>query len=105
MSTVTRLADPIDFAPLATTLLDSAAAIEQVVQNDKRQIQALKRQARRAHQRAEHARQWIVTLRQSHRTSSHAKTAGLFKQALAELQPDAVSAPVSLTLFSDSLAV
>ena len=85
MPTVAQLIDQTDVNILTTTFLDSAAALETRLHDADRRIQSLKRELRRAQQRQERARQWIVMLRQSHRTQSHAKTAGLFKRALGEL--------------------
>jgi hypothetical protein len=105
MPTVAHLVDPSDVTTLTTTFLDSAAALETRLHDTERQTQSLQRELRRAHQRQDRARQWIVALRRSHRTASHAKTAALFTLALADVTAkSATPVAVAASLFPDARA-
>ena len=107
MNSVAHVDDRSDFAELTTVFLDSAAAIENRLHESNRRIQSLQREVRRAQQQQVRIRQWIVMLRRSHRTQSHAKTAKLIKGILAELaaMPPLVSLEhVTTTTFPNTIA-
>jgi excinuclease UvrABC nuclease subunit len=110
MHRVTHVAELSDSTELVTVIRDSAAEIATRLHESELRNQKFQRELDRAQHQGERARQWILELRRSHRTESHAKTAGLFKIALNDLaELDTISQvgikPVTTTtLFEDAIA-
>ncbi len=84
MPSVAHFPDSASFPPLTSTLLDSAAALENHVIDIETRNQTLTRELQRAQQRQERARHMLASIRRSHRNKSHAFTTRLIKQALLD---------------------
>ena len=70
-----------------TTLIDAAAELETRTREAEARVQALQRDLEQLQQRQAQIRQWLRTIRSSHRPGSHAATSKLITQALSSLDP------------------
>ena len=80
----------------ATRFLDAAAEFELDFRGTEEQVQALQRDKEQLLQRLDLTRRWLLAIRKSHRTASHAATAKVIAQAIASLDP---AHPVVVPLF------
>ena len=78
-----------------TSFLDAAAALEERLHDAESRAQALERDLQQQQLRLQQARRSLVTIRQCHRSRSHAVTARAIRQALANLD---AAQPVVLAL-------
>ena len=72
-----------------TSFIDAAAALEGHLHDAEARAQALQRDLQQLQRRQDHAKKWIVAIRKSHRSHSHAATARVIRQALANLESGA----------------
>ena len=88
MSTVTQLVDQTDIATLTSDFLTCAATLERRLHDQDREIACLNELLRQVVSKQAVLYEWIVRLRRSHRTKSHAHTARMFKHVIKVIEPE-----------------
>lgn len=76
-------------AVAVTSFLDAALELECRLHDAEARAQAVQRDLQQLQRRQDHAKKWIVDIRKSHRFHSHAATARVIRQALANLESGA----------------